>query len=72
MFIRGTSTDSSNKPECVNGIRMYRQQVWMKGSVLADWIAKVGILSGMPKARIDSPEETDLDRIAADENGFAP
>lgn len=44
VFVRGTSTDSSRKPESVNGIRMYHQQVWMKGLLLADWIARAGIL----------------------------
>lgn len=44
VFVRGTSSDSTHKPECVNGVRMYRQQVWVKGSYAAmrmekaDWI----------------------------------
>ena len=72
VFIRGTSTDSSNKPELVNGIRMYHQQVWMKGSLLADWIANAGILPGTSFVDNDSPEESDFDREAADENDSAP
>ena len=35
VFIRGTSTDSTHKPETVNGIAMYKQQVWVKGSYIA-------------------------------------
>lgn len=35
VFVRGTGSDSTRKPECVNGIRMYRQQIWIKGSYLA-------------------------------------
>ena len=36
VFIRGTSTDSRRKPEIVNGIAMYKQQVWVKGSYIAE------------------------------------
>lgn len=35
IFLRGTSTDSTKKPEVVNGVRMYKQQVWVKGSYIA-------------------------------------
>ena len=35
VFLRGTSTDSTKKPEVVNGIHMYKQQVWVKGSYIA-------------------------------------
>lgn len=35
VFVRGTSGDSTYKPECVNGVRMYKQQVWVKGSYAA-------------------------------------
>ena len=35
IFVRGTSTDSTRKPEIVNGIAMYKQQVWIKGSYIA-------------------------------------
>jgi len=35
VFVRGTSSDSTYKPETVNGIRMYKQQVWVKGSYIA-------------------------------------
>lgn len=36
VFVRGTSSDSTYKPEVVNGIRMYKQQVWVKGSYIAE------------------------------------
>ena len=38
VFVRGTGADSSGKPMVVNGIRMYRQQIWIKGSYVADVI----------------------------------
>ena len=37
LFVRGTGQDSSDKRECVNGISMYYQQVWIRG----DYIAKL-------------------------------
>ncbi len=36
VFIRGTGVDSSDKRECVNGIKMYHQQVWVRGDYIAD------------------------------------
>ena len=38
VFVRGTGVDSSDKRECVNGVRMYCQQVWIKGSYLAELV----------------------------------
>ena len=38
VFVRGTGVDSSDKRECVNGVRMYCQQVWIKGSCLAELV----------------------------------
>lgn len=35
IFVRGDSSDSTRKPECVNDISMYRQYIWIKGSYLA-------------------------------------
>lgn len=35
VFVRGTGTDSSDKRESVNGIRMYCQQVWLRGDYFA-------------------------------------
>lgn len=36
VFVRGTSSDSTRKPKCVNGIRMYSQQLWIKGTFVAE------------------------------------
>ena len=36
VFVRGKGIDSTYKPEQVNGISMYRQWVWVKGSYIAD------------------------------------
>ena len=35
IFVRGDSSDSTKKPEIVNGISMYRQYIWIKGSYLS-------------------------------------
>ncbi len=40
VFVRGTGTDSRDKREVVNGIRMYSQQVWIKGTCLSELVAK--------------------------------
>ena len=34
LFIRGTGTDATDKPVEVNGVQMYRQNVWLKGTEL--------------------------------------
>lgn len=36
LFVRGTGTDANDKPVTVNGIHMYRQNVWIKGTELAN------------------------------------
>lgn len=36
LFVRGTGTDANDKPVTVNGIHMYRQNVWIKGIELAN------------------------------------
>lgn len=38
VFIRGSGIDSSaqHKTECVNGIRMFPQYIWIKGSAVID------------------------------------
>lgn len=41
IFVRGDSSDSTKKPECVNGINMYRQYIWIKGSYLSEILARV-------------------------------
>ena len=40
VFVRGTGLDSKDKREVVNGIRMYSQQVWIKGSYLSELVAR--------------------------------
>ncbi|MDO4803411.1 MAG: MutH/Sau3AI family endonuclease [Lachnospiraceae bacterium] len=40
VFVRGDSKDSTVKPEVVNGIRMYRQYIWVKGSYIAECLSK--------------------------------
>ena len=40
VFVRGTGTDSKDKKEVVNGIRMCYQQVWIKGSYLSALVAQ--------------------------------
>ena len=36
VFVRGTSSDSTHKPFQLNGIDMYYQQIWIKGSALVE------------------------------------
>ena len=36
VFVRGTSADSTVKNECVNGIRMYVQDVWISRKVFLE------------------------------------
>lgn len=36
LFVRGTGTDANDKPVEVNGVRMYRQNVWIKGKELVE------------------------------------
>ena len=35
IFVRGDSSDSTKKPETINGINMYRQYIWIKGNYLS-------------------------------------
>lgn len=41
LFVRGTGTDANDKPVEVNGIRMYRQNVWIKGMELTRYLNSV-------------------------------
>lgn len=36
VFVRGTGKDSTDKTLCINGVRMYRQQLWVKGAYMAE------------------------------------
>lgn len=38
VFIRGTGQDSSRKTEVLNGIRMYRQNIWIKGKTIIEFL----------------------------------
>ncbi|SHJ51920.1 MutH/Sau3AI family endonuclease [Fibrobacter sp. UWP2] len=38
VFVRGDSSDSTKKTEIVNGIRMYRQYIWIKGSYVSEML----------------------------------
>ena len=40
VFVRGTGNDSKDKREVVNGIRMYYQQVWIRGEYLSRLVAQ--------------------------------
>ena len=39
LFIRGTGTDANDKPVEVTGVRMYRQNVWIKGKELVEQLS---------------------------------
>lgn len=45
VFLRGSGTDSSlkNKTECVNGIQMLPQYVWIKGAAIVEEISETTI-----------------------------
>lgn len=44
IFVRGSGSDSTNKPEEVNGIRMYRQYIWIKGVYIAHRLSEINFL----------------------------
>lgn len=44
LFVRGTGADATDKPEVVNGIRMYRQYLWERGSAVAERLSSVDYL----------------------------
>lgn len=44
VFVRGGGLDASVKTEEVNGIKMYKQYVWIKGSYIADMLSKLQLL----------------------------
>lgn len=41
LFVRGSGSDSTKKPECVNGICMYRQQFWVQGKYMVEKLQEV-------------------------------
>ncbi|MBE5890422.1 MAG: restriction endonuclease [Lachnospiraceae bacterium] len=40
IFVRGTGSNSSDKKECVNGIRMYRQNLWIRGDEIVEILSQ--------------------------------
>ena len=44
LFVRGSGTDATDKPVEVNGIRMYRQNVWLKGKEIADKLETISFI----------------------------
>lgn len=44
VFVRGSGTDSSKKPHEINGIKMYRQNYWIKGSFIAEKLEELPFL----------------------------
>lgn len=44
VFIRGGGADSDDKTEVVNGVRMYRQSAWVKGSWIVGQLAAIEYL----------------------------
>lgn len=44
VFVRGTGNDSSKKPVEINGISMYIQDIWVKGSVMVKLLSTVGFV----------------------------
>ena len=45
LFVRGTGSDATDKPVVVNGVRMYRQNLWAKGTVIARMVAEADFVS---------------------------
>lgn len=41
LFVRGTGTNANDKPVTVNGVHMYRQNVWIKGTELIEQLSTV-------------------------------
>lgn len=44
VFLRGTSTNSSYKPICINGVNMTFQNYWVRGAYLVDLLNKTEYL----------------------------
>lgn len=44
VFVRGSGTNSTKKTEFVNGIAMYKQYIWMKGTYLVERLRKSDFL----------------------------
>lgn len=44
VFLRGAGSDSTNKPLTINGVQMYYQNFWIKGSYLVSLLSSVDYL----------------------------
>lgn len=44
MFLRGSGRDSFDKPVNINGVRMCRQNVWVKGTYIANRLKELSYL----------------------------
>jgi hypothetical protein len=44
IFVRGSGSDSTNKPEEVNGIKMYKQYIWVNGAYIAHRLSEINFL----------------------------
>lgn len=44
VFLRGTSSNSTNKPLSINGVKMYYQNFWLKGAYLATLLNDIDFL----------------------------
>ena len=44
VFLRGSGSDSTKKPLAINGVQMYYQNFWLKGSYLVDLLSNVDYL----------------------------
>lgn len=44
IFVRGSAIDSNNKNEEVNGIKMYKQFIWIKGAYIVDKLSHIDFL----------------------------
>ena len=41
MFVRGTGNDSNEKPLCINGIDMYKQDLWIRGEEIVERLLQI-------------------------------
>lgn len=44
VFVRGSGIDSSRKPCCIQGIRMYRQYIWVKGKYMVARLKDIDLI----------------------------
>lgn len=44
FFIKGTSKDASVKPLNINGVKMYNQQLWIRGSIVVEMLEDIDFI----------------------------